>query len=160
MNIAIGILIILFLIVAIAVTVRIWGLLGTLQKVLVSLDETKGQLQGTLHEVDVTVATVNSLLKEQAIPVLVSTQRTLANLEVSTKAIADVSESVRGLTARAESIGKAASVAAAAGSALVTMATTRGDKKSGKRAGFGGLVASVAKLFVGSKTRQENTQTK
>ncbi len=160
MNVAIGVLVVLLLIGAIAVTVRIWGVLGTLQKVLVSLEETKAQLQGTLHEVDVTLATTNALLKEQAIPVLISTQRTIANLEVSTKAMADVTESVRGLTARAESIGKAASVAAAAGSALVTMATARGDKKSGNRGAVGGLVASVTKLFVGSKVRQENTQTK
>jgi uncharacterized protein YoxC len=159
-NILIELLVVLLLFAAIAVSVRFWGLLGTLRNVLMSVEETRGHVQGTLHEVDVTLATANSLLKEQAIPVLNSAHKTFSNLEVSTRALADVTESMRGLSARAESIGRAASVAAAAGSAIATMASARGDKKRGKSAGIVGLVASVTKLLAGSRTRQENTQTK
>jgi hypothetical protein len=91
----IEILDIVLLVVAILVGGRIFFLLGDVRHTLTGIDATRTEISGTLKRVDTVVDTTEHLLREQLAPTLTTAREALANLAVTSHALAETTQIIR-----------------------------------------------------------------
>ncbi len=101
MDEAIKILLILLLIVTILAVVK---LIQVLRKVETTLDTTKQDINSTLTELNGVTASTKKLMEEELTPTLQVARQTLENVQITTRALADVTQSAQRVTQKVESM--------------------------------------------------------
>ena len=91
----IQILDIVLLIVAILVCGRIFFLLGNVRHTLIGIDSTRVEIASTLKRVEAVADATEHVLREELAPTLQSARQALANIEVSSRALAETTQIVR-----------------------------------------------------------------
>ncbi len=86
---------IVLLIVAILVCGRVFFLLGDVRHTLTGIDSTRTEITSTLKRVDTVVDTTERMLTEELTPTLHTARQALANIEVSSRALAETTQIVR-----------------------------------------------------------------
>jgi hypothetical protein len=149
----IQILLVILLLAGIFATLRLWSVLGSARVTLTNLETTRQEATETLKRLDATVATADQLLREEVAPTLQVARATLANVEVTTRALAETTTSLRRITGRAEAATDAKRLFTA-GSALALAAARRKQGEPTKRSG-GGLLGALGAGLVGLLTRHK-----
>ncbi len=129
MGIAIGILLIILLLITILAVGRVISLLAQAKETLQGFSETKVRLDSTIQHVNVTLGAVHTLIDEQVTPTVESARVVLQNMQVTTLGLADATQSVRELSIKAESVGKATRMIAAGGAVVRTFLNLRSGMK-------------------------------
>jgi len=91
----IQILEIVLLIVAILVGGRIFFLLGDVRNTLTGIDSTRTEITSTLKRVEAVADATEHVLREELAPTLKSARDALANIEVTSRALAETTQIVR-----------------------------------------------------------------
>ena len=151
MTVDIHILLFLLLFVAIFAVVRFYVVLGQLRQSLTNLEETRTEISGTLKRLEAVANSTEEVLRTEVTPTLQVTRATLANLEVTTRALAETTLAVRGLTGRAEQAVNAQRLLTAA-VPIVRMMSARGG---GLAAGLFAGIGSGIKAILGRKRRAD-----
>lgn len=102
MSTDIHILLVLLLVAAIFAVVRLYVVLGQVRQSLTNLEETRVEVGETMKRLESVAHSTEEILRTEVTPTLQVTRATLANLEITTKALADTTLAVRGITGRAE----------------------------------------------------------
>jgi hypothetical protein len=145
----IHVLLVLLLIIGIVAVIRLYSVLGQLRQSLTNLEETRTEISGTLKHLDAVAQSTEEVLRTEITPTLQITRATLANLEVTTRALAETTLAVRGFTGRAEQAVNAQRLLSAA-VPIARMMTARGG---GIAAGLVAGIGSGIKAILGRKKR-------
>jgi len=125
---------------------RLYVVLGQVRQSLTNLEETRTEISGTLQRLESVAKSTEEVLRTEVTPTLQVTRATLANLEVTTRALADTTLAVRGLTGRAEQAVNAQRLLTAALPIARMMTAKGGGLASGLIAGIGtGLKAMLGR---------------
>lgn len=101
MDEAIKVLLIILLLVTIVAVVK---LIQLLRKVETTLDTTKLEINSTLSELNRVTSSTKELMEEELTPTLQVARQTLENVQVTTKVLADVTQSAQRVTQKVESM--------------------------------------------------------
>ncbi len=153
MTLDIHILLDLLLVVGVIAVVRLYIVLGQVRQSLTNLEETRTEISGTLRQLETVAKSTEEVLRTEVTPTLQITRATLANLEITTRALADTTLAVRGLTGRAEQAVNAQRLLTAALPIARMMTARGGGLASGLIAGIG----TGIKAMLGRKKRTEST---
>ncbi|MCW3096011.1 MAG: hypothetical protein JWL77_1629 [Chthonomonadaceae bacterium] len=146
MTLDIHILLFLLLLGGIFAVVRLYVVLGQVRQSLNNLEETRTEISGTLQRLESVAKSTEEVLRTEVTPTLQVTRATLANLEVTTRALAETTLAVRGLTGRAEQAVNAGRLLTAALPIARMMTSRGGGIASGLLAGIGtGIKAILGK---------------
>ncbi len=145
----IHVLLVLLLIIGIVAVIRLYSVLGQVRQSLTNLEETRTEISGTLKHLDAVAQSTEEVLRTEITPTLQIARATLANLEVTTRALAETTLAVRGLTGRAEQAVNAQRLLSAA-VPIARMMTARGG---GIAAGLVAGIGSGIKAILGRKKR-------
>lgn len=104
MTLFIQILLSILLIVGIFAVGRLYVILGEVRQSLGKMEETRTEISSTMKRLEIVATSTEEILRTEVTPTLQVTRATLANLEVTTRALADTTLAVRGLTGRAEQV--------------------------------------------------------
>lgn len=137
MSLDIHILLDLLLVAGILAVGRFYVLLRQVRQSLHNLEETRTEISGTLQRLESVAKSTEEVLRTEVTPTLQVTRATLANLEVTTRALADTTLAVRGLTGRAEQAVNAQRLLTAAVPIARMMTSRGGGLASGLLAGIG-----------------------
>lgn len=151
MTVDIHILLFLLLFVAIFAVVRFYFVLGQVRQSLTNLEETRTEISGTLKRLEAVANSTEEVLRTEVTPTLQVTRATLANLEVTTRALAETTLAVRGLTGRAEQAVNAQRLLTAA----VPLARMMSARGGGLAAGLFAGIGSGIKAILGRKRRAD-----
>ena len=126
MPIPVEVLLCVLLLILIVAALRLYSMLGDLRKTLASVEQTRAAVAGTVRKLDV-------MLTEEIAPTLQAARQNLIHIEVTTKALADATQTARRITAKSEGIAQAAQLLLLGGSvAKRTMGGKAGaDAKKG-----------------------------
>lgn len=111
----IQILVIILLCSSIVAVIRLWSVLGCARITLANLEETRLEANETLKRLAEVSASTDKIMREEVAPTLQRTRATLENVEVTTRALAQTTQSIRRLTGRAESVTTAQKLLALGG---------------------------------------------
>jgi uncharacterized protein YoxC len=100
----VSILLAVLLVALTGVAVKVFLVLGDVQKTLQKVDETRAEVTGVVKQLEEVVTSTNKLLKEELAPTIQVARETLANVEVMTHALADTTTAARRVAQRAESL--------------------------------------------------------
>ena len=139
----IHVLLFLLLLGGIFAVVRLYVVLGQVRQSLTNLEETRTEISGTLKRLESVAESTEEVLRTEVTPTLQVTRATLANLEVTTRALADTTLAVRGLTGRAEQAVNAQRLLTAALPIARMMTAKGGGIASGLIAGIGTGIKAV-----------------
>ena len=145
----IHVLLVILLIVGTVAVIRLYLVLGQVRQSLNNLEETRIEMSGTLKHLESVAKSTEEVLRTEITPTLQVTRATLANLEVTTRALAETTLAVRGLTGRAEQAVNAQRLLTAA-VPIARMMTARGG---GLAAGVVAGIGSGIKALFGRKRR-------
>ncbi len=154
MTLDIHILLDLLLIIGIIALIRFYVLLGQARQSLSNLEETRAEVSGTMKRLESVAASTEEILRTEVTPTLQVTRATLANLEVTTRALADTTLAVRSLTGRAEQAVNAQRLLTAALPIARMMSARSGGIASGLIAGIG---TGIKAILGRKKTRPSET---
>ena len=143
MTLDIHILLALLLIVGIIALIRFYVLLGQVRQSLTNLEQTRAEVSGTMKRLESVAASTEEILRTEVTPTLQVTRATLANLEVTTRALADTTLAVRSLTGRAEQAVNAQRLLSAALPVARMMSARSGGIASGLIAGIGTGIKAI-----------------
>lgn len=101
MDEAIKVLLIVLLLVTIVAVVK---LIQLLRKVETTLDTTKHDINSTLVELNGVTSSTKKLMEEELAPTLQVARQTLENVQVTTRVLADVTQSAQRVTQKVESM--------------------------------------------------------
>lgn len=132
MGAIIGLLLVILLLITIFAVWRVIPLLTQAKETLQGFAETKVRLDSTIQHVNVTLGAVHTLIDEQITPTVESARVVLHNMQVTTLGLADATQSVRELSIKAESVGKATRMIAAGGAVVRTFLSLRSGLKPSK----------------------------
>lgn len=132
MGAIIGLLLVILLLITIVAVWRVILLLTQAKETLQGFSETKVRLDSTIQHVNVTLGAVHTLIDEQVTPTIESAHVVLQNIQVTTLGLADATHSVRELSIKAESVGKATRMIAAGGAVVRTFLSLRSGLKPSK----------------------------
>ena len=149
MTLDIHILLVILLIVGIVAIIRLYFVLGQVRTSLSNLEETRTEISGTLKRLESVAQSTEEVLRTEVTPTLQVTRATLANLEITTRALAETTLAVRGLTGRAEQAVNAQRLLTAA----VPIARMMSARGSGLAAGLVAGIGSGIKALMGRKKR-------
>lgn len=149
MTLDIHILLDIILFIGIVAVIRLYFVLGQVRQSLTNLEETRTEISGTLKRLEAVAQSTEEVLRTEVTPTLQITRATLANLEITTRALAETTLAVRSLTGRAEQAVNAQRLLSAALPIARMMTARGGGLASGLFAGIG----SGIKAFLGRKTR-------
>ena len=155
MDQTIKILEILLLISCILAVGRLYMVLNdvrqTLKNVEKNVETTSTEISGTLKRMETVAASTEHVLREEVAPTLQVARATLANLEVTTRALAEASQIARGFAGKADKVVSAQRLLSAS-SPLVQMV-------AGKAAGAAGsLLAGLGGSVLGLFRRKKHTE--
>ncbi len=143
-------LLVILMLAAILAVIRFYVILGQVRQTLVKLEETRTEMSGTLKRLESVAESTEEVLRNEVAPTLQMTRSTLANLEVTTRALAETTLFVRGLTGRAEQAVNAQRILSAAVPLIKTM--------SGRGTGLaGGLLAGIGTGIKALLARRKKT---
>ncbi len=143
MSLDIHILLDLLLVIGIVAVIRLYVILGQVRQSLANLEETRTEISGTLKQLETVAKSTEEVLRTEVTPTLQVTRATLANLEVTTRALADTTLAVRGLTGRAEQAVNAQRLLTAALPIARMMTARSGGIASGLLAGIGTGIKAI-----------------
>ena len=149
MSVDIHILLFLLLLGGIFAVGRLYFVLGQVRQSLSNLEETRSEISSTLQRLESVAKSTEEVLRTEVTPTLQVTRATLANLEITTRALADTTLAVRGLTGRAEQAVNAQRLLTAALPIARMMTARGGGIASGLIAGIG----TGIKAMLGRKKR-------
>ena len=109
MPIPVEVLLCVLLLVLILAALRLYMMLGELRGTLASVERTRQEITGTVQKLD-------GLMSDEIAPTLRVARQTLANAEITTKALADTTLAARRITAKSEGIAQAAQLLLLGGS--------------------------------------------
>ena len=153
-------LVVILLVVSIIAVLRLWSVLGSVKVTLANLETTRLEATQTLKRLDATVATADTLLRDEVTPTLQVARATLINVEETTRTLAEASVSLRRITGKAEATTDASRLIMA-GTALAMEAVRRKQGGMAKRSAAkgsstkksGGLLALVGAQVIKLLTR-------
>ncbi len=134
---------ILLLIVSIVTVLKLFSVLN---RIGATLAQTQGEISGTLTQLEAAALSTDRLMREELTPMLQVTRQTLGNVEVTTRALAETTQSVRGLSRKAEGAATVAAVVGGGGGTLARTAVT--------------LLASGMTALIRRRLTQTNAQKK
>lgn len=121
MSETIQVLLIVLLVVSIAAVIKLFLVLNGVQA---TLSQTRAEIAGTLAKVEVMTSTTDKLMREELTPTLQVTRQALGHVEVMTRALAETTSSVRGISRKAEGAATIAAVVGGGGGTLAKTAFT------------------------------------
>ncbi len=83
---------------------RIFFLVGDVQKTLAGIESTRTEITTTLQKVETVASTTEKLMREELTPTVRVARETLANLEVTSKALAESTAIVRKVAGSVENV--------------------------------------------------------
>ncbi len=142
----IHVLLVILMLVAIVAVIRFYVILGQVRQTLTNLEQTRTEMSGTLKRLEAVADSTEELLRTEVAPTLQVTRSTLANLEVTTRALAETTLFVRGITGKAEQAVGMGRLIGAAGPLLKAVTGRGGGIASGLLAGIGtGIKAALSR---------------
>lgn len=139
----IHVLLVILLIVGIVAIIRLYLVLGQVRQSLTNLEETRTEISGTLKQLESVAQSTEEVLRTEIMPTLQVTRATMANLEVTTRALAETTLAVRGLTGRAEQAFNAQRLLTAAVPIARMMTARGGGIAAGVVAGIGSGIRAI-----------------
>jgi hypothetical protein len=139
-------LLVVLLLSGIIAVLRLWSVLGSVRVTLANLETTRQEVTTTVKRLDETVVSADRLLREEVTPTLQVARTTLANVEVTTRALAETTTSLRRLTGKAATANDARHLITA-GTALAQAMSRKKQESVAKSPGRGLLSAVGAGLF-------------
>lgn len=138
---------VILLIVGILAVGRIFFLVGDLQRTLVNLEQTRGEITTTLKRVESVADETERLMREEVAPTLKIARDTLVNVEVTTRALAESTVIVRQAAGMIENAQKMFTVSGPIAQALM--------KKVGNSAGgfFSGITRGISMVLGKGKSQ-------
>ena len=103
----IQILIIILLCLSIVAVIRLWSVLGTARVTLANLEATRREADVTLKRLAEVAVSTDKVMREEVAPTLQRTRATLEHVEVTTRALAQTTQTISRLTGRAEGVTNA-----------------------------------------------------
>lgn len=143
MTLDIHILLDILLVVGIVAVVRFYVILGQVRQTLTNMETTRTEISGTLKRLESVAQSTEEVLRTEVTPTLQITRATLANLEITTRALAETTLAVRGLTGRAEQAVNAQRLITAAIPIARMMTARGGGIASGLFAGIGSGIKAM-----------------
>jgi hypothetical protein len=139
----IHILLDILLVVGIVAVIRLYVILGQVRQTLTNLEATRTEISSTLKRLETVAQSTEEVLRAEVTPTLQITRATLANLEITTRALAETTLAVRGLTGRAEQAVNAQRLITAAIPIARMMTARGGGIASGLFAGIGSGIKAM-----------------
>ena len=144
----IDVLLILLLIAAIFAVVRVFIVLGDVQKTLANLESTRTEITGTLHRLETVAETTQQIMRDEVVPKLKVARETLVNVEITTRALAETTQMARRLVGKVEGAEKLFSLGGPVAQFVV-------KKVSGATGGFLSGVSAGIRAVMGRGKRSE-----
>jgi hypothetical protein len=147
MTILIQVLLVMLLVMSFFAVARLWSVLGSVRVTLTNLETTRQEVTATVQRLDETVANADKLLREEVAPTLQVARTTLANVEVTTRALAETTTSLRRLTGKAATANDARQLITAGTTLAQALTRRKQEGSTAKSAGRSLLSAVGAGLF-------------
>jgi len=124
----IQILIILLLGISIVAVIRLWSVLGSVRVTLANLEETRQEADKTLKSLAEVALSTDKVMREEVAPTLQRTRATLEHVEVTTRALAQTTQTISRLTGRAESLTTAQRLISLGGTVAQSVLSGKANK--------------------------------
>ena len=160
----IQILVIVLLCSSIVAVVRLWSVLGSARTTLANLEETRLEANETLKRLAEVSTSTDKIMREEVAPTLRQTRATLENVEVTTRALAQTTQSIRRLTGRAESVTTAQKLLSLGGAVAQNVFANKTNKTNPNAApavaptGVG-LAFAVVRTLLTRRNKSEKRET-
>lgn len=141
----IDVLEIVILIVGILTLGRLFFTVGDVRAAVLKLEDTRVEISSTLKKIETVADSTDKVLREELTPTLKAARETLANVEVSTRAIAETTIAARKLAGSLESVQSFFTVGGPIVQALA-------KKVSGGAGGFFSGISAGIKSVLGHKS--------
>lgn len=128
MTLTIQILIIILLGISIVAVIRLWSVLGSVRVTLANLEETRLEADKTLKSLAEVALSTDKVMREEVAPTLQRTRATLEHVEVTTRALAQTTQTISRLTGRAESLTTAQRLLSLGGTVAQSMLSGKANK--------------------------------
>ncbi len=163
MALTINILVIILLCSSIVAVIRLWSVLGSARTTLANLEETRMEANETLKRLAEVSASTDKIMREEVAPTLRQTRATLENVEVTTRALAQTTQSIRRLTGRAESVTTAQKLLSLGGAVAQNVFANKTNKTNANAAPASaptgmGLAFAVARTLLSRRHKAEKTE--
>lgn len=144
MTLTIQTLVIILLCLSIVAVIRLWSVLGSVRITLANLEETRQEADKTLQRLSEVAASTDKVMREEVAPTLQMTRATLENVEVTTRALAQTTQTIRRLTGHAEQVTTAQRLLALGGVVAQNVLGGKANKNPSQSSGSTGFAVAFA----------------